>query len=482
MRQAISQATFADLEFLRQGIELDPVLAQISRFLDHHPELALLVEKDLNRGLKRAKTGRPGLTAEQTLRSFILWRIKDWPYRELRERIADGLTLRLFTRFGSRTVAKYQAFQRAFSRLRPQTVRGLNEVVVRAAVVMKIEDGTKLRVDTTVVETDVHYPTDSTLLYDGVRTISRLVVEHLEEALPAVAEGFPDRRRRARRRMQEISRMRDRRGKNDRAFRRKYRDLIEVAREVVSKAAAVVERARAMPVSTIVQAALVDGIRQQILHYIKLTERVIDQTHRRVFGGETVAADEKLYSIFEPHTDLIKRGKARKPVEFGHKVFLAESHRGFITDYRVLDGNPPDSDHLAPSLERHAKLFDRAPRLYAGDRGFDHPDLKALGEKAGVVELCIPQRGGALSPEQAARQKSRAFKRGQSFRCGIEGTISVLFRGRGMKRCLLEGERHFELFVGGSVLAANLLRLGVLLDRRSRGRRHHPAPPLARAA
>ena len=482
MRQAVSQATFADLEFLRQGITLDPVLAQISRFLDDHPDLALLVEKDLTRGLKRAKTGRPGLTAEQTLRSFILWRIKDWPYRELRERIADGFTLRLFTRFGSRTAPKYQAFQRSFSPLQPETVRCLNEAVVRAAVEMKIEDGTKLRVDTTVVETDVRYPTDSTLLCDGVRTISRLVVEHLEAELAGVGEEFPDRRRRARRRMQEISRMRDRRGKNDRAFRRKYHDLVDVAREVVGKAVTVVEKARAMPVSSPLQGALVDGICQQVLHYVTLTERVIDQTHRRVFSGEVVATEHKLYSIFEPHTDLIKRGKARKPVEFGHKVFLAESRKGFITDYRVLDGNPPDSDHLAPSLERHVKLFERAPKLYAGDRGFDHPDAKALGEKAGVVELCIPQRGGKLSPEQAARQKSRSFKRGQSFRCGIEGTISVLFRGRGMKRCMLEGEQHFELFVAGSVLAANLLRLGTLLDRRSRRRQTPHSPALARAA
>ena len=483
MRQAVSQATFTDLEFLRQGIHLDPVLAHISDFLDQHPELISLVEKDLNRGLKRATTGRPGLTAEQTLRSFVLWRIKDWPYRELRERIADGFTLRLFTRFGSRRVAKYQAFQRSFSRLRPDTVRSLNEAVVRAAVVMKIEDATKLRVDTTVVETDVHYPTDSTLLYDGVRTISRLVLEHLAPELAGVAEAFPDRRRRGRRRMQEISRMRDRRGKNDRAFRRKYRDLVAVAQEVVSTARVVINKARAMPVSSPLQGALVDGLCQQILHYVTLTERVIDQTRRRVFGGEVVAADAKLYSIFEPHTDLIKRGKARKPVEFGHKVFLAESRKGFITDYRVLDGNPPDSDHLAPSLQRHAQLFERAPTLYAGDRGFDHPDAKAIGEKAGVVELCIPQRGGKLCAEQARRQKSRSFKRGQRFRCGIEGTISVLFRGRGMKRCLLEGEQHFELFVAASVLAANLLRLGTLLERRARRRRKRSSSPaLARAA
>jgi IS5 family transposase len=482
MRKTVEQATFADLEFLRQGIQLDPVLAQISEFLDRHPALLVLVEQDLTRGLKRAATGRPGLTAEQTLRSFLLWRIKDWPYRDLRERIADGYTLRRFTRFGSRPVPKYQAFQRSFSRLRPETIRRLNDAVVRAAVDMKIEDGTQLRVDTTVVETDIHYPTDSTLLYDGVRTISRLILEHLEPELVGVAEAFPDRRRRARRRMQEISRMRDRRGKSQRAFRRKYRDLMGVAQEVVGKAPGVVDKARAMPVSTPLQVAIVDALCKEILHYVTLTERVIDQTRRRVFGGERVPAHQKLYSIFEPHTDLIVRGKARLPVEFGHKVFLAESKIGLITDYRVLDGNPPDSDHLAPSLQRHAELFERAPRLYAADRGFDHPEAKALGEQAGVVELCIPQRGGKLSAEQAARQHSRSFKRGQRFRCGIEGTISVLFRGRGMKRCVLEGAQRFALFVGASVLAANLLRLGTLLDRRARRRRKRSSPTLPRAA
>lgn len=478
MRWMVSQVTFADLEFVRQGIQLDPVLAQISDFLDRHRELVALVDKDLHRGLKRATTGRPGLAAEQTLRSFILWRIKDWTYRELRERIADGLTLRLFTRFGSQPVPKYQAFQRSFSRLRPETVRELSEAIVRAAVALKIEDGAKLRVDTTVVETDVHYPTDSRLLWDSVRVVSRLVLDQLGEELPQATFGFPDRRRRARRRMQEIARMGDRRGRGERAWRKKYRDLVLVTEEVVTKAQPVVDRARAMPAASILQAVMIEAICVQIVHYVELARRVIDQTRRRVFAGESVSADRKLYSIFEPHTDLIVRGKARKPVEFGHKVFLAESKIGLITDYRVLDGNPADSDHLASSLEHHRELFERAPKLYAADRGFDHPAAKALADKAGVTELCIPQRGGALSAERAAQQKSRSFKRGQSFRSGIEGTISVLFRGRGMKRCLLEGKQHFEMFVGASVVAANLLRLGALLARRAR----RSSPSLARAA
>jgi IS5 family transposase len=481
MRRCDPQVTFADLEFVRQGIQLDPVLGQISDFLASHPELVEWVDADLRRDLKRPDTGRRGLGAEQALRSFILWRIKNWSYRELRERIADGHTLRQFTRFGAQRVPKADAFQRSFCRLRPKTVERINDAVVRAAVALKIEDGTKLRVDTTVVETDIHYPTDSGLLWDGVRTITRLVVEHLQSELPGVAEEFPDRRRRARRRMQEISRMRDRRGKNNRAFRRKYGDLVEVAQEVVRKAPAVVDRARAMSVATPLQAAIVDALSKQILHYVALTERVIDQARRRVFGGEVVAAEDKLYSIFEPHTDLIKRGKARKPVEFGHKLLLAESRKGFITDYRVLEGNPPDSAQLQPSLERHRELFDRGPKLYAGDRGFDHPNAGALAEQAGVTDLCIPQRGGKLSAERTAKQHSRRFKAGQRYRAGIEGTISVLLRGRGMRRCPLEGRLRFDLFVGASVLALNLLRLGTLLERRAR-KRKHSSPALARAA
>jgi IS5 family transposase len=176
---------------------------------------------------------------------------------------------------------------------------------------------------------------------------------------------------------------------------------------------------------------------------------------------------EKLFSIFEPHTDLIKRGKAHRPVEFGHKVFLAESRHGLITDYRVLDGNPSDEGHVAPSLTQHEATFGRAPALYAADRGFYTPaNVEAL-TAAGVDTECVPQRGGRKTPERTAYETSRAFKRGQRFRAGIEGRISVLLRGRGMRRCSLEGRERFEVFVGAAVLANNLLQIAALLHRRA---------------
>ena len=468
MRGKHWQRSFAELEFEIQGVALDPVLQQISDFLDRHATLVDLVHHDLVRGLRRAHTGRAGLQAVQVLRSFVLWRIKDWPYRELRERIADGYTLRQFTRFGSGKVAKADAFQRSFARLRPETVRRLNQDVLAAIIKLGLEDARQLRVDTMVVETNIHYPTDSTLLWDGVRVLSRLVRAGLaEEVLEAVRE-FPNRTRRARRRMQEIARLRDRRGKRQRAWRRKYADLLAVTEEVVGHARAAATAARAAPVADPLKHIVIQALCEQIQYYAELTERVMAQARRRVFAGETVAAADKLYSIFEPHTDLIKRGKARKPVEFGHKVFLAESRCGFITDYRVLDGNPVDSEQVEPSLTEHQKQFGQPLDLYAGDRGFDSSQARTAAATAKVVRLCIPQRGGQLSTERAQEQRSRCFKQGQRFRAGIEGTISVLMRGRGMHRCRLSGRARFELFVGAAVLAINLMRLAAVLTGHKR--------------
>jgi transposase, IS5 family len=170
-----------------------------------------------------------------------------------------------------------------------------------------------------------------------------------------------------------------------------------------------------------------------------------------------------VYSIFESHTDLIKRGKQRKPVEFGHKVFLAESAQGLITDYQVLEGNPADTTQVQASLDRHQQIFQRPPELYAGDRGFYSAENVDDCQQAGVSQVCIPQRGGQKTPERKALERSRAFKKGQRFRAGIEGRISVLFRGRGMKRCRAKGRERFEVLVGAAVLANNLLRIAHML-------------------
>jgi transposase, IS5 family len=163
-RPAVRQLSFADLELLRQGVRLEPVLQAICDFLDRQPALVERVRRDLVRGLRQPDHGRRGLTAPQVLRALVLMRLKNWDYRELRERIADGITLRQFTDFHSEKVPRHDAFHRSFNRLTPMTLKAINELVVEAAVKLGVEDGSKLQVDTTVVETDVHHATDNTLL------------------------------------------------------------------------------------------------------------------------------------------------------------------------------------------------------------------------------------------------------------------------------------------------------------------------------
>jgi transposase, IS5 family len=206
-RATARQISFADWELMRQGVRLEPLLQAISDFLDDQQQVVERVRRDLARGLKKPKSGRRGLTPHQVLRSLILKRVKNWDYRELRERIADGMTLRQFTEFHCLRVPKHHAFHRDFNRLTPETLRAINDLVVQASVDLGLEDGSKLRVDTTVVETDIHHPTDNTLLWDVVRVVTRLVGQLTKAMKRRQIKGFCNRTRSARRRMQEIQRM-----------------------------------------------------------------------------------------------------------------------------------------------------------------------------------------------------------------------------------------------------------------------------------
>lgn len=279
-------------------------------------------------------------------------------------------------------------------------------------------------------------------------------------------QGFHNRSRAARRRMQEIQRMTPK--ERQACQTEKYRELIGVTEEVVNSAQKVVAQARKARGQDLVAEMAIPELRKEIDHYCELGDRVIDQARRRVLQGEQVPTAEKIYSIFETHTDLIKRGKVLTPVEFGHKVFLAESAQGLITQYEVLEGNPGDDQQVKPSLERHKENFGRVPELYSSDRGFFSEINVNSCKQKGVQVVCIPQRGGKKTAKREAYEKSPAFKKGQRFRAGIEGRISVLFRGRGMKRCLAEGHLRYELLIGAAVLANNLMRIAALLTKPTR--------------
>ena len=370
------------------------------------------VRQDLERGLKKPETGRRGLTPSQTLRSLVLMRVKNWDYRELRERIADGITLRQFTDFHCQKVPTCKAFNRAFNRLTPQTLQTINQQVVKAAVDLGLEDGKQLRVDTTVVQTDIHHPTDNTLLWDVVRVITRLVAG-LAEAAQQRFRGFHNRTRAARRRMQEIQRLTPKERQERQT--KKYRQLLRIAVEVVQSARKVLERTRKTRGGNLLSDLRISALRQEIERFCKLGDRVIDQASRRVLQGKQVPNEEKIFSIFEVHTDLIKRGKVQTPVEFGHKVFLAESAQGLVTEYKVLEGNPPDEQHVEASLEHHQENFGHAPQLYTADRGFHSEQNEQACKGAGVKKVCLPQRGGKKPPGAPPMRKVRISKKGSAF-------------------------------------------------------------------
>jgi len=422
-RIAERQVSFADWELVRQGLCLEPLLQAISDFLDDQEDIIEQVRCDLRRGLKKAETGRSGLTPQQVLRSLVLMRVKNWNYRELRERIADGCTLRQFTDFYCLPVPRHDAFHRGFNRLTPETLKAINDLVVQAAVELGLEDGQKLRVDTTVVQTDIHHPTDNTLLWDVVRVVTRLIGRLATALSRRRIKGFRDRTRSARRRMQEIQRMTTRQRQEQQTAT--YRELIGIAEEVIESARAALRQTRKARGKDMITDLAIAETRKEIEHFCGLGDRVIDQSRRRVLNGEQVPTVEKLYSIFEPHTDLIKRGKVQSPIEFGHKVFLAESARGLITQYDVLDGNPVDEQHVVISLERHRQTFGDVPKLYGSDRGFFSEKNVMSCKQEGVKVGCIPS--GAASKRPSARLMRRA---------GSSRTASAFApASRGASRC-----------------------------------------------
>jgi len=475
MRDDILQVSFADLELMSQGVEMDPVLNQVSAYVDQHPELVQAVERRLQEGLKNSTTGRRGLTGAQVLLSWILMRIKNWDYRELAERIRDGITLRLFTRFYSNPVPRHTAFHRGHNRLTSELIRRINDALLQAAVQDGLEDGEASRGDTTVVEADIHHPTDASLLWDTVRVLTRLL-KQLRQLAPHQLPRYPKRTRAAKRRMYELQRMTASQREHQQVP--KYRQLIAIAEETLKNARDAVKLTPAAG-RTSSDIFIIEALRKQITDFCGLGDRVVDQARRRVIDNEQVPAAEKIYSIFEPHTSLIKRGKAGKPVEFGHKIYLAQTRTGLITQYWVLDGNPSDEDHVVPSIQQHKATFGRAPKLYANDRGSYSADNIKACQQEGVACVSIPQRGGQKTAEREAFEKSPEFKQGQRFRAGIEGTISVLMRGRGMKRCLAAGKKGLELLVGLAVLANNLLRIAALLLEKIKKKAKKKARPEA---
>lgn len=448
-------------------LERDAVLDQLDRLLDDDT-LFQAVKADLARRYPQTLTrGRHSAPVEVILRMLVVKHLYTWSYEQVETFVADSITLRQFCRLYWERVPDDTTLIKWANLLQPDTLHQLLEHVVHMACRLKVTRGRKLRTDGTVVESSIHSPTDSSLLSDGVRVLGR-TLRRARQVLQSAATGtvqvaravFRDRSRSARDTARAIARTAQHKAQEgqERCLSL-YRKLLEVTRASVRQAQQVVE------VLKEVTTPEAERLVQQIEHFVPLVEQVVGQATRRVLHGEAVPVQDKIVSLFEPHTDIIRRGKPGRMTEFGHKVWVDEVDGGIVSDYRVLTGNPADQSQWIPSLERHQELFEHPPDQMSGDRGMYSADNEARAQTAGVRRVILPKPGHRPAARQQY-ERQRWFRRGRRYHQGIEGRISVLKRRHGLDRCRYHGEPGFERWVGWGIIAHNLLTIGSALATR----------------
>jgi IS5 family transposase len=417
-------------------------LAEIGALLDQIPDVLEQVQRDLLTG-RDAQVGRPGLSADQVIRALIIKQMNGFSYEELAFHLADSRCYRAFCGFGAFDApVSRSTLQENIKRVSPGTLEAMNRALVGVAKNEKIERGEKIRVDCTTTLSNIHPPADSTLLWDVVRVLSR-------ELRGARRFGFTftDHRRCAKRRWLEI---RHARRREDRV--RAYRILVQTTEEMLIDARRIALRLGRRQGSPDVMRQVRRAARR-LSEVIEHGERVVDQTRRRVFDGESVPATEKIVSIFEPHTDIIMKGSATP--EYGHKVALSVGRSGVVLDCVIQEGNPADTTLAVAMVERVIALYGAAPRQAAADGAFASRENLAAIKALGVEDMAFTKRCGLAVTDMV--RSAWVYKQLRHFRAGIESFISFLKRCFGMTRCTWSGFTSFKAYVWSSVLAANLL-------------------------
>ena len=412
------------------------------------------------------RRGRRGVPAETVLRLLILKHVRNWSYEALEREVRANLVYRDFTRVGGGKTPDAKTMGRWGLALGPVVLKQIHERMIRIAKGSGVTGGRRMRVDTTVVETNIHHPTDSTLLGDGVRVLTRIMKK--VTAIAGVAGSkLRDRSRSVKLRLLEIGRIARSKGlvRQDRLTQH-YRCLLDATSRVVGQAkrfseeiAQGVKRSR----SFVKQLAL-QGLRRQLDEMMPRAKQVMKQTRARIFRGNT-RSEGKLLSLFEPSTEVIRKGKAGKPNEFGKMVKLQEAENQIVINYEVYARRPNDSDILVAAIDTHQSLLGRAPHLVAADAAFYSKKNEADARARGVKRVCIPNRS-TRSPERKREQRKRWFRNGQKWRTGCEGRISVAKRRHGLDRCRYKGFVGMQRWVGFGVVADNIINIGRTMQKR----------------
>jgi len=431
----------------------NPLMAElkaIDKLLDEIPEILDLVQRDLAHNKKKA-TGRPtGASCEQILRSAILMQLRGLHYRQLADEIDSNVLYRKFTRFFGQKIPHFTSLCDQIKAISPATMEEMNEAIVRLGIKKNVENGKAIRHDTTVAETNIAHPTDSRLLNDCVRVLSRTLLS-LREAAPSLGFTFHNHMRISKKLAYKIVMAKGRGAEEKRA--KAYKQLLKYQTKVRGYAASALD-ALGQDGAT-AQRIEIMALAADLKTTLALAEQVYSQAHRRIALGEKVPADEKITSIFETHSDIICRGKKGSATEFGHKFDIATGRSGLVTFYRVYSGNPCDGAVMSDTLEHHENLFGHVPEQLTADRRYFSAENEKTALSAGVQKVAIP-KPGRLSEIRKNLQKAPWFRRLMRFRAGIEGCLSTLIRSFGLKRCLWKGWESFKSYVGLGILTYNL--------------------------
>ncbi len=448
------------------GLIKDDMLEEIDKVLED-PELVDLVSEALGGERPRSRTtGRERIAADRVLRALVLKHIKNYSFRELEREMRSNIAYRRFTHFDDDKIPRHTTFSRSFAAVGPEVTARIHGKIVAISIQDGTARGRVLRTDTTAVESNVHYPTDSLLLSDGVRVITR-VLKRVADECEQGAVKVVDHSRAVKLRVIEIHRAAKAKGE---AMHERLQDLYgkltAMTRSVVNRGKKIVKQLDQGLVPIIGDGRRVLSEQAELRHFLPLVERVLAQTKARVLDGNTHFPD-KLFSIFEEHTQIIRKGKVAKPNEFGHVVRIDEVENGIISHYDVASDVPADQNQWMPSVLQHKKIFGKAPKIATADRGYFSAANEREAHEAGVGKVALPARGH-LSNVRRKLQKNRWFKQAQRWRAGIESRIATLKHRFGMERAVYKGNDGFHRHVAWSVIANNLVNIARARDIRKK--------------
>jgi IS5 family transposase len=443
----------------------EPWMRQADRVLEDEQLVSAVYEALVRRHAKSRTRGRLGTPAEIVLRMLLLKHLRNWSFEVVEREVRANLLYREFTHVGGGKVPDAKTLGRQARALGPDVIKQIHQRMVELAVENKVVQGRRMRVDTTVVETNIHYPTDSTLLGDGTRVLTRLM-KKVTSVAGAAGTKLRDRMRTVSWCVMEITRAA--RVKGDKGKEKLvpiYRKLVDIAGRVVAQArrfsAEIARGVKHSPEAR--RQAVLRTLKSKLDTMVSRTQQVVSQTKARVFGDDT-RFENKLLSMFEPSTEIIRKGKASKPTEFGKMVKIQEAENQIVIDFEVYEKRPSDSDLLIPAIETHQARMGRTPHLVAGDAGFYSAKNEATAHEMGVKRVSVPNRS-TKSPARRQHQKKRWFRQGQKWRTGCEGRISLLKRRHGLSRSRYKDEAGMTRWVGLGVIADNLINIGTAMAK-----------------